>query len=253
MGASAFERAVGFSVRRAHGLLHRLIANSEHGGVEVFDPDALQWVKRVEAHWPEIREELDRVLVRLEDVPNFQDIQEEQRDLTTDDRWKVFPFYAYGERFARNCERCPRTDAVLRSIPGITTGMFSILLPKKHIPPHVGPWKGVLRYHLALRTPANEQLCRIRVGDQVRSWRLGKSLLFDDTFQHEAWNDSEEIRVVLFVDVLRQLPWPLALANRAFIRVIRRSAFIQNAVRKVEGWEEILEERHHGLPKPGER
>jgi aspartyl/asparaginyl beta-hydroxylase (cupin superfamily) len=237
------QRVVGAVVTRSHRLLQRLIGRTKDGQRDFFDTETLPWVRNVEAHWSEVREELDTLLGRLDELPNFQDIQQEQRELTNDDRWRVFPFYAYGERVEHNCARCPKTDAVLRSIPGMTTGMFSILLPHKHIPPHVGPWKGVLRYHLALRTPADEQLCRIRVGERTRHWQLGKSLVFDDTFQHEVWNDSDEIRVVLFVDFIRDLPWPLAVPNRLFIGAIRKSAFIQDALRRVQGWEETLLER----------
>ena len=122
----------------------------------------------------------------------------------------------------------------------MTTAMFSVLLPQKHIPPHRGPWKGVLRYHLALRTPADETAARIRVGSRVEHWRDGRSLVFDDTFEHEAWNDSDEIRVVLFVDFIRKLPWYLAAPNRACIGAIRRSPFIQRAAANNEAWQETL-------------
>ena len=160
--------------------------------------------------------------------------------LTQDDRWKVFPFHAYGARADANCRQCPRTAEIVESIPGMTTAMFSVLLPHKHIPPHVGPWKGVLRYHLALRTPADETAARIRVGSRTEHWRVGRSLVFDDTFEHEAWNDSDETRVVLFVDVVRKLPWYLAVPNRAFIGSIRRSPFIQGALANTKAFQETL-------------
>jgi beta-hydroxylase len=73
----------------------------------------------------------------------------------------------------------------------------------------------VLRYHL---TPADETAARIRVGSRIEHWRYGRSLVFDDTFEHEAWNDGDEIYVVLFVDVIRKLPWYLAAPNRVHRR-----------------------------------
>lgn len=240
MSTEALRRIVARTVTKTHHVLQAQIARTEHGQRSFFETDTLPWVQHVETHWTDIRAELDALLARIDNLPNFQDIQQEQRDLTTDERWKVFPLYAYGERIERNCARCPKTDALLRSIPGMTTGMFSILLPHKHIPPHIGPWKGVLRYHLALRTPADEKLCRIRVGDQQRNWQRGKSLIFDDTFQHEVWNDSDEIRVVLFVDFIRDLPLHLAIPNRLFMGIIRRSSFIQDTLRRLEAWEETL-------------
>ena len=86
--------------------------------------------------------------------------------------------------------------------------MFSILSPHKHILPHCGPYKGVLRYHLGLIVPEDAENCRIRVGDDIRHWEPGKPLIFDDVFNHEVWNDTDETRVVLFVDVERPLPEP---------------------------------------------
>ena len=102
----------------------------------------------------------------------------------------------------------------MREIPGMKTAMFSILSPRKHILDHRGPYKGVLRYHLGLIVPEDAESCRIRVGEDFRHWEEGKSMIFDDTFNHEVWNDTDETRVVLFVDVLRPLPEPEATINR---------------------------------------
>ena len=225
---------------RAQAAFERGVVRTPSGRTEFFEPDEFPWIADVEARAGEIKEELDRLVVRVDQLPNFQDIQPEQRKLTQDDRWKVFLFYGYGARVDDNCRRCPRTAEIVESIPGMTTAMFSVLLPHKHIPPHTGPWKGVLRYHLALRTPTDETAARIRVGSRTEQRRDGRSLVFDDTFEHEASNDSDEIRVVLFVDVIRKLPWYLAAPNRAFIGAIRKSPFIQRALANNEAWQETL-------------
>jgi len=122
----------------------------------------------------------------------------------------------------------------------MTTAVFSVLLPHKHIPPHRGASKSILRYHLALRTPTDETAARIRVGSRIEHWRNGRSLVFDDTFEHEVWNDSDEIRVVLFFDVIRKLPWYLAAPNHASIAALRRSPFIKRAVANNEAWQETF-------------
>jgi len=223
-----------------HRTFDRLIEHTPSGRTEFFDTANFPWIADVEAHADEIREELNGLLAKVDQLPNFQDIQQEQQRLTQDDRWKVFIFHAFGARADGNCRQCPRTAAVVESIPDMTTAMFSVLLPHKHIPAHTGPWKGVLRYHLALRTPADESTARIRVGNSIRQWNDGRSLVFDDTFEHEVWNDSDEIRVVLFVDVIRKLPWYLAVPNRAFIGAIRRSPFIQRALANSKAWQETL-------------
>lgn len=225
---------------KVHETFDRLIERTPTGRTEFFDPDEFPWIADVEARADEIKAELDGLLTRVDDLPNFQDIQEEQQQLTQDDNWKVFLFHAYGARADENCRRCPKTAEIVESIPGMTTAMFSVLRGRKHIPPHTGPWKGVLRYHLALRTPADETAARIRVGHSIKHWTEGQSLVFDDTFEHEVWNDSDETRVVLFVDVIRKLPWYLAIPNRAFIAAIRRSPYIQRGLANNEAWQETL-------------
>jgi beta-hydroxylase len=111
------------------------------------------------------------------------------------------------------------------------TAMFSILAPRKHIAEHRGVYKGILRYHLGLVIPEPNSQCRIRVGNDVRSWAMGKSLVFDDSHPHEAWNDSDEHRVVLFVDFLRPLPLPLSMVNRFVVWRISKTPFVMNAMR----------------------
>lgn len=204
-----------------------------HGGRPVFDTVAFPWVAELEAEWRTIRAELDAVMVDRGRIPNFQDVAPENRHLTQADDWKSFFFYGYGHRMAPNCERCPETARLLECIPGMKTAMFSILAPGKHVPPHRGPYKGVLRYHLALLVPPPGNSCRIRIADQVRYFEEGKSLLFDDTFVHEVWNDSSGHRAVLFVDIVRPLPWPLSWVNRLAIWAISRSPFVANAVERL--------------------
>jgi beta-hydroxylase len=206
-----------------------------------FDAADFPWAARIEAHTAEIVAELDEVLRHHADLPNFQDISTDQYSLTDDDRWKTFFFYGYGFRAGRNVERCPRTAQLVESIPGMKTAMFSILSPHKHIPPHGGPYKGVLRYHLALKIPGPPGACRIRVGEETRTWEEGRSLVFDDVFEHEAWNDSDGVRVVLFVDFVRPLPPPAKWLNELVIRAIGVSPFVLDAKARHNDWERRFE------------
>src|SRR5437899_1907398 len=202
-------------------LLERLIVRASLVPTTPFlDPAALPWVPLLEDNWKAIRAELDEVLTYREELPNFQDISTDQESITDDDRWKTFFFYGYGFKSDTNCARCPETARLLEQVPGMTTAFFSILSPHKHIPDHRGPDKGVLRYHLAPLIPEPREACRIRVGDQYANWEEGKSLLFDDSYEHEAWNDSDGIRVVLFMDVVRPLKPPIKQLNNFVIRAI---------------------------------
>ncbi len=223
------------------------------GDATFFPLERFPWVRHIEGNWTTIREELEHVLEDHAALPNFQDISKDQIEITDDDRWKTFFLYGYGFKAKLGTEMCPRTAALMREIPGMTTAMFSILSPRKHILDHRGPYKGVLRYHLGLIVPAEKEACRIRVGDDTRHWEEGKSLMFDDTFNHEVWNDTDETRVVLFVDVLRPLPFPESLINRMIVKAIGFSPFVLDAKRNQEAWEKRYLERAvapAGVPQP---
>jgi aspartyl/asparaginyl beta-hydroxylase (cupin superfamily) len=211
-------------------LVHRTFGRFSRVSTEPFlDPAEFAWTALLEQHYPAIRAEADRVLRVRDALPNFQDIAPDQIELTADDQWKTFWFVGYGVWDDPNCLRCPVTAAVLRAIPGLTTGFFSILGSGKRLPPHVGPYRGVLRHHLALIVPEPPEQCGIRVGDQTRHWTQAQSLVFDDTYEHEAWNDTDSERVVLFLDIKRPLQPPMNWINDGIIKAVSKSPFVKAA------------------------
>ena len=214
-------------------ILEKCIAHLTGDGERTFfEVNRFPWVAELESNWLVIREELSDLLRRPQEIPNFQDISRDQEILTEGEQWKTFFFYAYGHRAEKNSARCPQTARLLSRIPGMKTAMFSILGPGKHIPEHRGPYSGVLRYHLGLIVPEPGR-CRIRVGNDTRSWHEGKSLIFDDSHLHEVWNDSEFHRTVLFVDFVRPLPFPLSILNRVMIWKISTTPFITTAMEQI--------------------
>jgi beta-hydroxylase len=221
--------------------LEKIIGSASLVGQSTFfDPDQFPWVKTFEDHWQIIRQELDKILEYRDNLPNFQDISPDQYRITSDQRWKTFFFYAYGVKAEQNCGLCPQTADLLASIPGLKTAFFSILLPQKQIPPHRGPYNGVLRYHLGLLVPQATNQCGIRVGKDIRHWQEGKSLVFDDSFEHEAWNCTDEVRVILFVDVVRPLKFPVSLLNQLIIQLIAWSPYIRDAEVNQKKWDQQL-------------
>jgi aspartyl/asparaginyl beta-hydroxylase (cupin superfamily) len=118
--------------------------------------------------------------------------------------WNAFFFYRDGKRFDNNCRRCPITSKLLDSLPLSRVAehspevFFSVLKPGAYIPPHTGVINTRLVVHLPLIIPAN---CGIRVGDETRGWKEGECIVFDDTFEHEAWNRSDQTRAVLIFDI----------------------------------------------------
>jgi len=116
----------------------------------------------------------------------------------------------------------------------LTAVVFSILAARAHLPEHTGPYAGVLRYHLGLIVPRQKEACRIRVGSDVAHWEEGRSVVFDDTYMHEVWNDTDEERVVLFVDFARPLSFPVSLLNNAVIWLFGRTGYVQEIVENVD-------------------
>jgi beta-hydroxylase len=205
------------------------------------DQGAFPWIGQLESGFARIRAELDQVLEYREQLPNFQDISTDQLALTDDDKWKTYFFFGYGFKSDTNCARCPETTSLLEQVPGLTTAFFSILSPHKKIPPHRGPWRGVIRYHLALKIPEPADQCGISVGGEVAHWTEGRSLLFDDGYEHFAWNDTDGVRVVLFMDVLRPLHGPGDWANKALMKAIAVSPFVRDGKARHLDWEKRFE------------
>ncbi len=205
-------------------------------------PPFNSWIPQLEAKQDIIRKELEQVLQHKERIPNFQDISKDQTNLTTDNLWKTFFLYGYGYKIEKNCAQCPETAKIAESIPGMFTAFFSIVEPGKHIPMHRGPYKGLLRVHLPLIVPEPREKCRIEVGGETHHWEPGKCMVFDDTYRHQVWNETDGIRVVLFLDIHRPLAWPGSWVNSLILKLICWSPFIQDARKNQQAWEKALDE-----------
>jgi len=143
--------------------------------------------------------------------------------------WSTLHMWRDGRRMDDVCMRCPRTVAILDKLPladqpGFApTAMFSVLAPRTTIPPHTGSSNIRLIVHLPLILPGG---CRFRVGNDVREWRMGEAWVFDDTIEHEAWNDSDQVRVILIFDVWNPL---LSEAERALVTAMMTASNAYNA------------------------
>ncbi len=212
------------------------------GNHRFFEPTQFPWSKKLETNWLAMRRELDQILEHQNNLPLFHDISEDQKTISKDEKWKTFFLYGFGYKSEKNCALCPETTRLIESVPGMMTAFFSILGPGKHIPEHRGPFKGIIRCHIGLKVPAPKELCRIRVDNETRFWEEGKSLIFDDSYYHEVWNDTSGTRVVLFLDLIRPLPFPLSLINKTIIKIISLSPLIQDARKNQAAWEEKFDQ-----------
>lgn len=142
--------------------------------------------------------------------------------------WKRFYLKWYDASHPSAEELCPRTVAILNSLPKVKAAMFAELPPGGKLNKHRDPFAGSLRYHLGLVTPNDDQ-CYIVVDGETYSWRDGESVVFDETYVHEAHNKTEANRIILFCDVERPLKWRWAEAfNRWFGRVVMSAASSPN-------------------------
>jgi aspartyl/asparaginyl beta-hydroxylase (cupin superfamily) len=208
-----------------------------HGNPPVYDTASFPWAAEIEKAAPAIRAELDRVLARKDDLPNFHDISTDVKTISTDNRWKTFFLAGFGVPVERNIAQCPKTWEAMQKIPGLKTAMFSIFEPGKHLPPHRGPYNGVLRLHLGLIVPEPADKIAIRVEDRVCHWQEGKVLIFDDAYEHEAWNHSDKVRVVLFVDFVKPTRFPASLVNWLLMNLAVFTPFIQEGMENHKAWE----------------
>jgi beta-hydroxylase len=213
------------------------LAYSNVGNPPIYDNAVFPWTKAIERDWRAIRVELDRVLTRKDELPGFHELAADVASISQDSGWKTFVLAGYGFRSANNIKVCPRTWAACQNIPGLTTVMFSILEPGKHLPPHRGPYNGVLRLHLGLIVPEPREQLGIRVDKSIYRWKEGEAVIFDDAYEHEAWNKTPHTRVVLFVDFIKPLRFPANFLNWLLLHLAVFTPFIREGVDNQKAWE----------------
>ncbi len=164
-----------------------------------YDKNEFDFLRPISENFSVIKQELvDLIDVKKEDqwLRTFPDYVNSK----TYKAWKVFSFIFFQMKFPENAKLCPKTAKLVYSIPQILSCDFSYLDGNTHIKPHKGYSRMVLRCHLPLVVPS-EKLCAIRVGNETRHWKEGELMIFDDSFEHEAWNKTDEKRIVLMFDI----------------------------------------------------
>jgi aspartate beta-hydroxylase len=138
--------------------------------------------------------------------------------------WRIFVLKAYGASMPGNLAACPQLAQLLASCPDVLSASLSFLAPHKHIPRHRGPFRGVLRFQLGLSVPCEADgrpAAVLALADQEHRIGDGAALLWDDTFPHEVWNRSDQVRIALLLDVRRRgLPWDMAMLSRLLIGAV---------------------------------
>jgi aspartate beta-hydroxylase len=194
--------------------------------VPFFERERFDWVEALEVRTAAITAELHAALHG--DHAGFRpyvayrpgDPVNQWQELNHSHRWSSYSLWRDGVPNAEHLARCPRTAQALHEVDMADIGglcpnaMFSALAPHTHIPPHHGETNARVVVHLPLVVP---ERCRYRVGFEQRQWRVGEVLVFDDSIEHEARNDSDELRVVLIFDVWNPL---LSHGERELVRTL---------------------------------
>ncbi|HEX5127672.1 MAG TPA: lipid A hydroxylase LpxO [Rhodocyclaceae bacterium] len=169
----------------------------------------------LQQHWREIRDEAlalrDQEIIRAaqkNDDAGFNSFFKTG--------WKRFYLKWYGASHPSAEELCPRTVSILKNITSVKAAMFAELPPGGRLNRHRDPYGGSLRYHLGLVTPGDDR-CFIEVDGQRYSWRDGQSVMFDETFIHNAENGSDQDRIILFCDIERPMKYRWAQAVNRFL------------------------------------
>jgi aspartyl/asparaginyl beta-hydroxylase (cupin superfamily) len=196
--------------------------------IPFYDRDLFPWLPELEAASDTIRGELETLLETRQGFAPYIDYPpgvpvNQWAELNHNPRWSSFFLWKDGERQDLACAQCPKTVALLESLPladqpGFApTAVFSALDAKTHIPPHTGSTNVRLLVHLPLILPGP---ARFRVGNETREWRMGEAWVFDDTIEHEAWNDASALRVILILDIWNPFLEP---AERERVRVMLKA------------------------------
>jgi len=233
-------------IKRNGKKLMRWVAGFQSSQSKIPDTPVLpnehfEHLNAIQEAWPTILKEVQDVLAYREVIPGFQDISPDQYRLAKGQNWRTFILYGFGKRLETNTKLAPKTADLLEKIPNLQTAMFSILSPGYHIPAHKGVTKGILRTHIGLIVPDEAEKCRIRVEDEIVVWRPGEMFVFDDTYEHEVWNETDQERVILLFDFDRPMKWRGRLLNSLLLSAMKMTAFYRDPKKNLEASEERLE------------
>lgn len=213
-------------------------ANAVHGNPQVYDNRVFPWVADLEANWTIIRGELAQLMLRRDALTSQR--KHSSPTVGEDRGWTTFVLANYYRRHERNIEQCPETWRLVQCVPRLVSVMFSVLEPGARLPAHHGPYNGLLRLHLGLIVPEPREAVGIRIDGEVHHWEEGRALIFDDTFEHEARNESGNTRVVLFIDFERPLKFPARLVNRRLLRSYFFRPFVREGVEDDGRWARLF-------------
>jgi aspartyl/asparaginyl beta-hydroxylase (cupin superfamily) len=194
----------------AEPLYFRIYGDYRGPGPVFYSREECPWLAAIERHWQTIRAE-------------FEDHYYHRRQTLTDSYvpddveirgWRSVNFVTYRHWYRANCAAFPRTVAILRTIPHLTSAFVNLLEPHARLHPHNGDTNTTYRCHLGLIVPepqGDPRACGLEVGGERRGWREGEAFAFNEAFHHTVSNETDQDRVVLVFDVMKPAYRPRTL------------------------------------------
>ncbi|MEM1195537.1 MAG: aspartyl/asparaginyl beta-hydroxylase domain-containing protein [Pseudomonadota bacterium] len=198
------------------------------------------WTDELAQNWQAIANEAEAIVKHREAIPPLNELSPDHKNTGRDGKWRSFFLFGYGYKVPENCLRAPKTAALVAKVPDLNSAFFSILDPGATIPRHRGVTRGLVTCHLGVKIPKDAQQCWIEVEGQKTHWQNGKWLVFDDCFEHQVANETDEMRVVLLVQVKRPMRLFGRLVHDTWLWAIRKSPFVQDARKNFDKWEEAF-------------
>jgi len=183
--------------------------NEKYQGSEPFfwDTNEFGWTKELESNFEAISRELEAIYDRNLDSYADDELQFPPAS------WTKLVFYVWGVKNHKVCKAFPVTASLIERIPNMSSCFISLMAPGSKLRAHSGDTNTNVRYHLGLKVPvSNPDQCGMKVGDEVRSWQPGKSFMFLDAHYHYTWNNTDQKRYVMIIDVIRDefaSKWPV--------------------------------------------
>lgn len=203
---------------------------------KVFYDTNEEWCKKLRDNYKEIRREFITYQNKNK-IPGYIEISDAGIPLDSqDEKWRVLILDIFGNN-TQICKHFPLTCSLLKQVPGCRVSLFSVVDPNKKIPPHRGPNKCVLRYHLGLIVPKEKEYCFITVNNETRYWEEGKDIIFDDSYEHSVENNTNEQRVVLFLDIQKKYNVFLDTFNNILFYFIKNNSTLMDIFNNVNNYD----------------
>ena len=189
----------------------------------------------IKENFTQIQSEIRNIL-KIKSIPTVDNIYGTSNKQIKDknDGWRIYMIKS-GNNIKNNADRIPTLSHIVENDPDVISCLVSILQPHSKIPPHIGYYRGVYRYQIGIIIPKDRENCFITVDDNNYHWIEGESIIFDDNYTHSVKNDTDEIRVIVYLDIRKKFKNKiLDKINSSALNLILNSTYAKNEAKKTE-------------------